>query len=75
MTLPRRSPLLPMLVVAAVVALLYLPLMVWANYGPAARTLASGAELECSTALACATQLRNPGCCRRRDSWRAASGR
>ena len=59
-TATRRSPLLPMLTVAALAALLYLPLMVWANYGPAARSLASGADLGCPTALACATQLRNP---------------
>ncbi|GAA5533048.1 ABC transporter permease [Deinococcus aluminii] len=62
---PRRgrlaaSPLLPMLAVLVVAALLYLPLMLWANVGPASRALASGADLGCPTALACATQLRNP---------------
>lgn len=50
----------PMLIVALIFALLYWPLMLAANVGPAQRTLASGAELECRTALACATQLRNP---------------
>ncbi|MFC4454432.1 ABC transporter permease [Deinococcus sonorensis] len=55
-----RSNLLPMLVVAVLAVALYWPLMLWANVGPAARTLASGAELDCKTALACATQLRNP---------------
>ena len=59
-TARRSFPLLPMLTVAVVAILLYLPLMVWANYGPAARSLASGADLGCPTALACATQLRNP---------------
>lgn len=50
----------PMLLVAAIFAALYWPLMLAANVGPAGRTLASGAELNCKTALACATQLRNP---------------
>ncbi|GHF36199.1 NitT/TauT family transport system permease protein [Deinococcus metalli] len=50
----------PMLVVAVVVLALYWPLMLWANVGQAQRTLDSGAELECKTAIACATQLRNP---------------
>lgn len=49
-----------MLTVAVLAVLLYLPLMLWANYGPAARALANGADLGCPTALACATQLRNP---------------
>lgn len=56
----RSSNLIPMLIVLAVALLLYWPLMLWANYGQAARTLASGAELDCKTALACASQLRNP---------------
>ncbi|WP_425145602.1 ABC transporter permease [Deinococcus sp.] len=55
-----RSNLLPMLVVAAAALLLYWPLMLWANVGPAARSLASGADLGCKTPLACAIQLRNP---------------
>ncbi|WP_229775936.1 ABC transporter permease [Deinococcus ruber] len=61
-TRPARRPsnLVPMLVVAAMVLLLYWPLMLWANVGPAARSLASGADLGCPTALACATQLHNP---------------
>src|SRR6476469_6998934 len=49
-----------MLVVAVVVLALYWPLMLWTNVGQAQRTLDSGAELDCKTAIACATQLRNP---------------
>ncbi|UQN10092.1 ABC transporter permease [Deinococcus sp. QL22] len=49
-----------MLGVALAALLLYWPLMLWANSGQAARSLASGADLGCKTALACATQLRNP---------------
>jgi len=56
----RWSALLPMLVVAAVAALLYWPVMLWANSGAAARMLQSGADLGCGTPVACATQLRNP---------------
>ncbi|WP_019008474.1 ABC transporter permease [Deinococcus aquatilis] len=56
----RPSNLLPMLGVALAALLLYWPLMLWANSGQAARSLASGADLGCTTALACATQLRNP---------------
>ena len=58
---PRRaSNAVPMLVVAAAVLLLYWPIMLLANRGVAQRALDSGAELGCKTALACATQLRNP---------------
>lgn len=49
-----------MLLVALIACALYWPLMLWANTGPAARALANGADLGCPTALACATQLRNP---------------
>lgn len=56
----RSSNLGPMLVVLVVVLLLYWPVMLLANRGVAQRALDSGAELGCSTALACATQLRNP---------------
>ncbi|SMB83851.1 ABC transporter permease [Deinococcus hopiensis] len=64
MTTVRRSrlppALLPMLGVALLGLALYWPLMLWANSGSAARALASGAELGCSSALACATELRDP---------------
>lgn len=56
----RSSNLVPMLVVLVVALLLYWPVMLLANRGVAQRALDSGAELGCSTALACATQLRNP---------------
>lgn len=56
----RSSNLGPMLVVLVVALLLYWPVMLLANRGVAQRALDSGAELGCSTALACATQLRNP---------------
>ena len=56
----RPSNLIPMLVVAVLAVLIYWPLMLWANAGQAARSLASGADLGCGTALQCATQLRNP---------------
>lgn len=49
-----------MLVVALVALLLYWPTMLIANKGVAQRALDSGAELGCATAIACATQLRNP---------------
>ena len=52
--------LVPMLVVAAVALALYWPLMLWVNYGAAKSILESGAEIGCTTPLACATQLRNP---------------
>ncbi|RIH87772.1 ABC transporter permease [Calidithermus roseus] len=56
-----RSPnLVPMLVVALVIALLYYPLMLFANLPVAQRALDSGAALECDSALECATQLRSP---------------
>lgn len=58
---PRRaSNAVPMLVVAAAVLLLYWPIMLLANRGVAQRALDSGAQLDCKTALECATQLRNP---------------
>jgi NitT/TauT family transport system permease protein len=67
-TLPTSSPrrirrpsnLLPMLAVAVVAALIYWPVMLLANQGAAQKALDSGADLGCVTALACATQLRNP---------------
>jgi NitT/TauT family transport system permease protein len=49
-----------MLVVALVVALLYYPLMLWANLPAAQRALDSGATLPCGSAIECATQLRSP---------------
>ncbi|WP_188972611.1 ABC transporter permease [Deinococcus aerolatus] len=49
-----------MLIVAALTLALYWPLMLWVNAGAAQRSLDSGAELGCATAIACATQLRNP---------------
>ena len=45
----RAAGLGPMLIVALIAAALYWPLMLAANVGPAGRTLASGAELECAT--------------------------
>ncbi|MCL5964455.1 MAG: ABC transporter permease subunit [Deinococcus sp.] len=56
----RSSSLMPMLVVAIVVAVLYVPLMVAANYGPAKRALERGAVLDCPSAFACSFQLRSP---------------
>lgn len=56
----RSSNLIPMLLVAAAALVLYWPIMLVANYGAARRVLASGAELDCKTALECAFQLRNP---------------
>ncbi|PZA07911.1 MULTISPECIES: ABC transporter permease [unclassified Meiothermus] len=56
-----RSPnLVPMLVVALVIAALYYPLMLVANLPVAQRALDSGAALPCGSALECATQLRSP---------------
>ena len=61
---PRPAPLsgtlAPMLIVAVLALALYWPLMLWVNVGAAQRSLDSGAELGCATAIACATQLRNP---------------
>ncbi|WP_029478555.1 ABC transporter permease [Deinococcus frigens] len=60
----RRSPIAgsvgPMIIVAALALALYWPLMLWVNAGAAQRSLDNGAELGCTTAIACATQLRNP---------------
>ncbi|WP_036270162.1 ABC transporter permease [Meiothermus rufus] len=57
----RLSPnLVPMLVVALVVLVLYWPLMYLANIPAAQRALDTGAVLPCKTALECATQLRSP---------------
>ncbi len=56
----RASNAGPMLAVAALALLLYWPVMLLANRGVAQRALDSGADLGCKTALACATQLRNP---------------
>lgn len=56
-----HSPnLVPMLVVALVIALLYYPLMLMANIPAAQRALDTGAVLPCKTAMECATQLRSP---------------
>jgi NitT/TauT family transport system permease protein len=60
MTRPRFPNLIPMLVVALIVAALYYPLMLLANVPVAQRALDSGAALECKTAVACASQLRSP---------------
>ncbi len=57
---PLAGSLGPMLIVAALTLALYWPLMLWVNAGAAQRSLDSGAELGCATAVACATQLRNP---------------
>ncbi|WP_415784687.1 ABC transporter permease [Deinococcus saxicola] len=50
----------PMIIVAVIALALYWPLMLWVNAGAAQRSLDNGAELGCTTAIACATQLRNP---------------
>ncbi|HEU4740822.1 MAG TPA: ABC transporter permease [Meiothermus sp.] len=52
--------LVPMLVVALVIVLLYYPLMLLANVPAAQQALDTGADLGCKTALDCATQLRSP---------------
>ncbi|CAM3226869.1 ABC transporter permease [Deinococcus saxicola] len=49
-----------MIIVAVIALALYWPLMLWVNAGAAQRSLDNGAELGCTTAIACATQLRNP---------------
>ncbi|MER3482629.1 MAG: ABC transporter permease [Meiothermus sp.] len=49
-----------MLVVALIVAVLYFPLVILANYGTAQRALERGAALDCKTAIACSTRLRSP---------------
>ncbi|QFP75348.1 ABC transporter permease (plasmid) [Deinococcus sp. AJ005] len=49
-----------MIIVAVIALALYWPLMLWVNAGAAQRSLNSGADLGCATAIACATQLRNP---------------
>lgn len=60
MTRPRSPNLVPMLVVALILAALYFPLVILANYGTAQRSLERGALLDCKTAIACSTQLRSP---------------
>lgn len=50
----------PIIIVAVIALALYWPLMLWVNAGAAQRSLDSGADLGCATAIACATQLRNP---------------
>lgn len=57
-----RSPaLVPMLTLALVALLLYVPLVVWANYGPADRAIRRGATMACGAdALACAFSLPSP---------------
>jgi len=60
MTRFRSSNLFPMLVVALIVAVLYFPLVILANYGTAQRALERGAALDCKTAIACSTRLRSP---------------
>ena len=52
--------LVPVLVVAVVLAALYVPLMVLANYGPAQRALSRGVVMPCGTALECTFHLRSP---------------
>lgn len=60
MTRTRSPNLIPMLVVAVVLLLLYWPLMYLANIPAAQRALDTGAALPCKTAVECATQLRSP---------------
>lgn len=60
MTWLRSPNLVPMLIVALVIVVLYYPLMLLANVPAAQRALDSGAELPCKTALECSTQLRSP---------------
>ncbi len=50
----------PMVVVAGVAILLYLPLVVLTNYPLAQRALERGAVMDCDGPLACAFVLRNP---------------
>jgi NitT/TauT family transport system permease protein len=52
--------IVPILVVAAILAALYVPLMLLANVPAAQRALDSGAVLECQGAFACAWELRSP---------------
>jgi NitT/TauT family transport system permease protein len=49
-----------MLIVALVVAVLYVPLMVMANYGSVQRALARGVIMDCPNALACTFKMRSP---------------
>ncbi len=56
----RLGNLGPMAVVAGVAILLYLPLVVVANYPLAQRALERGAVMDCDGPLACAFVLRNP---------------
>ncbi len=56
----KSNSFVPLLVVAVIGLILYLPVMLLANYGPAQKLLSSGAELDCTTALECAFQMRNP---------------
>lgn len=60
MTRTRSPNLIPMLVVAVVLLILYWPLMYLANIPAAQRALDTGAALPCKTAVECATQLRSP---------------
>lgn len=60
MTFRLPTNLVPMLLVALVIGLLYYPLMLLANVPAAQQALNTGADLGCKTALECATQLRSP---------------
>jgi NitT/TauT family transport system permease protein len=60
MTIFRSPNFVPMLVIAAIIAVLYYPLMLFANVPVAQRALDNGAALECKTALECAPQMRSP---------------
>ncbi len=56
----RFGNLVPMLTVALAAVLLYLPLVVIANYPLAKRALERGAVMDCDGPLACSFALRNP---------------
>jgi NitT/TauT family transport system permease protein len=55
-----RANFLPIVVVALILAALYVPLMLLANVPAAQRSLESGAVLDCKTAWECAWDLRSP---------------
>jgi NitT/TauT family transport system permease protein len=55
-----RANFLPIVVVALILAALYVPLMLLANVPAAQRSLESGAVLDCKSAWDCAWDLRSP---------------
>jgi NitT/TauT family transport system permease protein len=55
-----RANFLPIVVVALILAALYVPLMLLANVPAAQRSLESGAVLDCKSAWECAWDLRSP---------------